>query len=105
LVFNIVDIVAINVKGQAVPVQACTGPEGSRRLSVPYLMTSQYAIRKVQANQEGLILHGTCQLVVCVNAVNILSGSVLVNARKENGLEVITEKTKYVVMSRDENAG
>jgi hypothetical protein len=40
-----------------------------------------------------------------VNAVNILGGGVLLTDRKENGLEVITEKTKYVVMSGDENAG
>jgi hypothetical protein len=52
-----------------------------------------------------LVLHGTRQLEVYVNAVNILGGSVLVTARKENGLEVIPEKTKYVVMSRDENVG
>jgi hypothetical protein len=45
------------------------------------------------------------QLVVCANAVNILGGIVLVTARKESGLEIITEKTKCVVMSRNENAG
>jgi hypothetical protein len=43
--------------------------------------------------------------VVYVNAVNILGGSVLVTATKENGVEAVTGKTKYVVMSRDENAG
>jgi len=52
-----------------------------------------------------MILHDTRQLVVCVNAVIIQGGRVLVTAREENELEVITEKTKYVFMSRDENAG
>ena len=52
-----------------------------------------------------MILHGTRQIVVYVNAVTISGGKIVVTARKENGLEVITEKTKYVFMSRDENAG
>ena len=47
-------------------------------------------------------------------AVNILGGSVhtlkanaeaLAVASKENGLSVNTDKTKYMVMSRDQNAG
>ena len=52
-----------------------------------------------------MILHGTRQLVVYVNGDNILGGSVLVNATKENGLEVNSGKSQYVVMSRDEIAG
>jgi sorting nexin-29 len=74
----------------------------------------EYAIRGVQANQEGLKLNGTHQLLVYADDVNILGGSVhalkkntetLVFASKEIGLEVNTEKTKYMVMSRDQNAG
>ena len=54
------------------------------------------------------------QLVVYADDVNILGGSVrsikknteaLVVASKETGLEVIANKTKYMVMSRDQNAG
>jgi hypothetical protein len=49
-----------------------------------------------------------------VDDVNILGGSVrtlkkntdaLVGASKETRLEVNTDKTKYMVMSRDQNAG
>jgi hypothetical protein len=74
----------------------------------------EYAIRSVQANQEGLKLNGTHQLVVYGDDVNILGGSVhaikrnteaLVVASKEICLEVNAEKTKYMVMSGDRNAG
>jgi hypothetical protein len=74
----------------------------------------EYAIKRVQANQEGLKLNGTHQLLVYADNVNILGGSVhdikknreaLVAANKEIGLEVNAEKSKYMVMSRDQNAG
>ena len=74
----------------------------------------EYALRGVQINQDGFKLNGTHQLLVYANDVNILGGSVhtikekaaaLVVAGKEIGLEVNTDKTKYMVMSRDQNAG
>jgi hypothetical protein len=74
----------------------------------------EYAIRRVQANQEGLKLNGTHQLLVYADDINILGGSVhaikknakaLVVASKEIGLEVNAEKTKYMVMSRVQNEG
>jgi hypothetical protein len=61
----------------------------------------------------GLKFDGTHQLLVCAD-VNILGGSVhaikknteaLAVASKEIGLEVNAEKTKYMVMSRNQNAG
>ena len=74
----------------------------------------EYAIRRVQVNQDGLKLNGTHQLLVYANDVNILGGSVhtikeivgaLVVASKETELEVNADKTKYMVMSWDQNAG
>jgi len=74
----------------------------------------EYAIRRVQVNQDGLKLNGTYQLLAYVDDVNILgggthtlqeNGEVLVAATREIGLEVSADKTKYMVMSRDQNAG
>ena len=72
-----------------------------------------YAIRRVHLNQNGLKLNGTHQLEVCADDINKLGGSVrtikenaeaLVVASKEIELEVNVDKTKYLVMSRDQNA-
>jgi len=74
----------------------------------------EYAIRRVQVNQDGLQLNGTHQLLAYADDVNTLGGSIhnlkenaeaLVAATREMGLEVSADKTKYMVMSRDQNAG
>jgi len=74
----------------------------------------EYAIRRAQVNQAGLQLNGTHELLIYANDVNMLGGSVhtikenaeaLVVASKETGLEVNADRTKYMVMSRDQNVG
>jgi len=74
----------------------------------------EYAIRRVQVNQDGLKLNGTHQFLAYANDVNILGGSIytlkenaeaLVAVTRKIGLEVSADKTKYTVMSRDPNAG
>ncbi|KAJ4434218.1 hypothetical protein ANN_22766 [Periplaneta americana] len=70
----------------------------------------EYAIRKVQDN--GLELSGLHQLLVYADDVNMLgqdpqtireNAEILLEASKEIGFEVNPEKTKYMIMSRDQN--
>jgi len=74
----------------------------------------EYAIRRVQVNQDGLKLNGTHQLLVYADDVRTLGERVrtikenaeaLIVASKESGLEVTADKTNYMVMSPDKNAG
>jgi hypothetical protein len=78
-----------------------------------FLFTS-FAIRRVQGNQEGFKINGKHQLLVYTDDVNVLGGRV--HTTKENaepltmvsmeiGLEVNDDKSKYMVTSRDQNAG
>jgi len=61
----------------------------------------EYAIRRVQVNQDGLKLNGTHQLLAHAEDVNILGGSIhtlkeneeaFVAATRETGLEVRADK-------------
>jgi hypothetical protein len=79
-----------------------------------FIYALEDAIWRVQVNRDGLKLNGTHQVLVCADDVNILEGSIhttkkyietLVNASKETGLVVNADKTKYNVMSQNENSG
>ena len=68
----------------------------------------EYAITRVQVNQDGLKLNGTHQLLAYADDVDILGGSIhtlkknveaLVAAAREIELEVNADKTKYMVLS------
>jgi len=74
----------------------------------------EYAVWRVQVIQDGLELNGTHQLLVYASDFNILEVSIhtikenaeaFVVASKEFGLEVNADKTKYRIMSQDQNAG
>jgi hypothetical protein len=73
----------------------------------------EYAIKRDSVNQDGLKLKGTHQFQVYAD-VNILGGSgctikknteASVVSSKEFGLDVNADKSKYMVMSQDQNAG
>jgi hypothetical protein len=73
----------------------------------------KYAIRKVWENQVGLKLNGTHQLSAYSDDMNLLGDNIetikrnigtVIDASKEVGLEVNVEKTKYVLVSRCQNA-
>jgi hypothetical protein len=72
------------------------------------------AIRKVQENHLGLKLNGAHQMLVCADDVNLLGDNIdtikkktetLIDTSKEVGLEVNTEKTKYMLAISSQNAG
>jgi len=73
-----------------------------------------YAIRRVQVNWNGLKLNGAHQLWIFADDGNVLGGSIhtikkntgaLLVGSNEIGLEVNADKIKYMVMTRDQNAG
>jgi len=88
--------------------------QGDALSPMPFNFALEYAIRRVQVNQDGLKLNGTHQLLTYADDVNLLGGSIhtlkenvkaLVAATREIGFEVSADKTKYMVMSPDQKAG
>jgi hypothetical protein len=75
--------------------------------------TLEFAIRKVHGNREGKKLHCTYQLLVYADELSLFGDNIdstkentnaLIAASKEVSKEVNTEKTKYMLMSRHQNA-
>jgi hypothetical protein len=91
------------------------GPKQGDALSpLLFNLPFEYAIRKVQENQVGLKLNGTHHLLVYADDVNLQGNNIdtikkdtgsLTDASKEVGLEVNTEKTKYMLMCHYQNTG
>jgi hypothetical protein len=68
----------------------------------------------VQENQVGLKLNGTHQLLAYADGVILLGNNVftikrnketLIDVSKMVGLEINVEKTKYMLLSRQQNVG
>jgi hypothetical protein len=82
--------------------------KGGTLLPLLFSFASEYAISRVQVNNDDLKLNGTHQLLAYAEDTNILGGSIhtikknseRVVASKESGQEVNADKTKYMVMSQ-----
>ena len=83
-------------------------------MPLPFNFAVEYAIKRVQVNQDGLKLNSTHQFQVYADDVNILGGSrctmkknteAFVVSSKKFGLDVNADKNKYMVMSQDQHAG
>jgi hypothetical protein len=77
-------------------------------ITITFNFALQHPIRKVQENQEQLKLNGTHQLLINADDVNIMREIIntikknkkyLLEASMEVGLQVNTEKNKYMVIS------
>jgi hypothetical protein len=87
--------------------------QGGALPSLSFNFALEYAIGKVQENQERLKLNETHQLLACDN-VNPLGYSIdnikksteaRIDTSKEDGLEVNTARRKYMLLSHHQNAG
>jgi hypothetical protein len=80
--------------------------------AIAFQHTLEYAIRKVQENQEVLEMNEIHHLLVCTDYVNLLSKNIdvtksntgnIVWASKTVGLKIKSERAKFLLMSPCQN--
>jgi hypothetical protein len=82
-------------------------------ITTAFQLCFRYAIRKVQENQVGLKLNGIHQFLAYSDDLNLLGHNLdairnretVIDASKEVGLEINVEKTKYMLLSHNQNVG
>jgi len=87
--------------------------QGAALSPLLFIFASSYFIKRFQLDQDGLKLNSTLHFLVYADDVNTLGGSIdtikenadaLIVTSKEIGVEVNDDRSKYMVVSRDQNA-
>ena len=79
--------------------------QGDALLTLLFNFALEYAIRRVQVNQVGLKLNGVHHILGgSLRTIKKYTEALLVSCT-EIGLEVNADKTKYMFISPDQNAG
>jgi len=77
---------------------------GDALLPLLFHFALEYAIGKVQVNQDGLQLNGTYQLLVYADDVNMLGGSIHHHHHKHQGLDPlihsVSRVTAYILLKK-----